>query len=597
VVNEINARKVKKAGKLLLPACAYARQNWPVKTQENDTLQILLRRETGVVPEFKLRCAEGERSPRCGQPIRNLVAELNPELDLDHLPPESRVVIPYQTHYQTIRLKPDVNAEDALDKVRFWGQGTLIARRASTPALVEPLGIDDIRDEVCKFAGDRTGQPWPFDASMLAHVLNRNIAATLKNKKRIKPTVVAVLDTGILGRGDFFSNKYFAVNLEEREKGPIRDRDHNGYMNDVIGINAALQGDVAADAGYEHNEHGSAVANLVLGGGPFRSLFGKLEKLVQIKIVKLVVRYKGQFAISETAIAAGLKYANRTKASVANISVGTQRKISEVLGFVKTPPGLVAVVAAGNMLAGDLPGRLDDFPTYPANFGGSIGEARDNVITVVAHDSAGKLAEFSRFGVHFADIAAPGCDLQFREKAPKLFGTSFAAPLVSFTVAMMRSFGFGQDEQTPLIKQRLQSSSDFDEKMSQEVAFSGRLNIVKALSLFDDVLEVRSTESTSSTTKSRLAFGRWSADDDTITLCKDGTNTDFRPDTIRKITPLNRGSQIRILYRARAENINETVCTPFSPGLDFLETDKPAKLKGLVAWSEIVDFVPGYYVR
>ncbi|WP_315806773.1 MULTISPECIES: S8 family serine peptidase [unclassified Bradyrhizobium] len=573
----------KKTGKLRIPGCVYARQDTPVKTTDHDDLKTLLRREMGVVPEFKLPCAAGVKLPRCGRTVQSLVGELNPGLDLDHLPPNFNVVIPYQTHLQTIELKDSVDARTVLDQLWSVSQQTLIARIAVEPSLVAPLSAENVTKPSCKAAATLAGPSWPFDVATLTEVLNRNITAHIKHGKAVKPAVVAVLDTGLVGRDEFFPEAYFAKNTKERESGPVRDNDRNGYKNDVIGVNALLQGNVKADTDYEFRDHGSAVANLVLGGGTFRASFRSVEKLVKLKIVKVVQKVEGQYTIPEAAVIEGMKYAYRSNAMIANVSVGTKRKISEVLAYARTPPGLVTIVAAGNT-----PKRLDDRPAYPANFGGTLGDGRDNIITVVALDGANQPAEFSSFGSHFADIAAPGCDLTFREKSDRLYGTSFAAPLVTFSVALMRSFGFGQNERSDLIKQRLQASADYDPNLSKTVAFSGRLNIPKAVSLYEDVVELKVKDDAGRAT-SRLAFGSWQVQSEEIALCKG--REPVIPHVVKKITPLDNGD-IRVLVRTMAGNLDLFECSPSSAGLDFIEG---ASAKRQIAWSEIADFVPSYF--
>lgn len=575
---------------LILPACIFARQNAPVRTLEGDTLQILLQREAGVLPEYRLPCVVGETSQRCGHTFSELMPGLNPDMKLDQLPSNSTVVIPYQTHLQTIKTKPYVDASEALDKLRRFGQSTLIARRGSTSVLAEPLIFDDIRESTCKFAASGSLKPWPYDQKLLAGLLKRNTQASKRGN--VKPAIVAILDTGILWRGTVFPERVFAKNVRRSGLGASGNKDSNGYRFDIIGINTLLRGDVAADSGYKYGEHGSETASLALGGRPFFSSNSKLDNHVQLKIVKIVVHYQnGEFAIPDTALNLGLKYAKRSGAAVANISVGTSRKDSEILGYLQIPPGLIAVVAAGNA-----PGRLDDGPIYPASFGGAWGDGRNNVITVIAHDAIGKPAEFSSYGQHYADIAAPGCDLASpNNKGPRLYGTSFAAPLVTFTVALLRSFGFGRGELTSLIKQRLYVSSDYDPALALYVAFSGRLNIGKALALYDDVLEVRDGPDRE---KTRLALGRWNpGDEESVALCSDGELKDFRPSQVWKITPIESQTKIRILYHTAASGIDEVVCKPKSAGLTFEETDGPKLIHGLRPWSEIVDYVSGYYVR
>lgn len=586
LLKRVQATAHTKPGKLQIPGCVYARQNTQIKTTRRDDLKSLLRREMGVVPEFKLPCAAGVVSPRCGRTIESLVRESNPGLDLGNLPPNFNVVIPYQTHLQTIQLRDDVEAQTVLDRIWHLSQQTMLARVSVEPALVAPMGAENVTKESCKSAASIPGVRWPFDEVLLAKILTRSVAAHTRGGKAMKPAVVAVLDTGLLGRGEFFPESYFSRNTKEREGGAVRDNDHNGYKNDVIGVNAQLQGNVTADPDYEFHDHGSAVANLVLGGVGFRSSFRNIDKLIKLKIVKVVQKRNGQFTISEAALIEGLKYANRNGAMIANISVGTKRKISELLEYAKTPPGLVTIVAAGNT-----PRRLDDRPAYPANFGGSEGGGRYNVITVIALDGKNQPAEFSSFGYHYADIAAPGCDLKFRDKNSKLYGTSFAAPLVTFAVALLRSFGFGEKQNSDLIKQRLQASSDYDPALFEQVAFSGRLNIAKAISLYDDVLELKVTDNRGQST-ARLAFGRWQLQSDEIALCNG--RQPLVPRIIKKITPLANGN-IRVLYRTFAGNLDLWECSPLVPGITFQENGSTNRSNQTIVWSDIKDFVPSHF--
>lgn len=576
------------ASKVSIPACIFARRNATIEVQEGDTLTKLLARETGVLPDFKLPCGSEEPSPRCGQSFRQLVNDLNVGVDLDNLQPNRTIIIPYQTRQQTIKLRPDISADSVdqiLNQFRFLLQSTAAARLSSSTSLAKSLGVNEIVKEECRLASQSSVKAWPFDIPMVVKVVNRTTSVIQSRGGDPTATVVAILDTGILGKGDLLPNRYFSANFNEKEGGAAADNDRNGYMNDVFGINVALQGDVTAFPQDPRREHGSQVASLVLGSRPFRVAFTRLEKNIKIKIVRLTVPYEGeQFSIAETGILTGLKYANRLGISVANISAGTGRKITEVLDYLKTPPGMIAIVAAGNDAS-----PLVDPPVYPANFGGDAGSGRQNVITVVAHDAKGQIAEFSNYGRDYADIAAPGCDLIYREGSPRLFGTSFSAPLVTFAVAMLRSFSFGLGTDTPLIKQRLEVSSDYDPLLSDAVATSGRLNIAKTLSLYDDVIEVRDGQA------SKLLFGTWAPTDPAAEeLCADGKFTNFIAETVKKITPVQ-GGRIRVVYRNGADKLVSLFCTPATDAISFI--DQGSNEKRLIPWTELLDFVPGQYTH
>lgn len=574
--------------KVLLPACIYTKRNAVVNVFDDDDLDVLLRRETGVVPAFQQRCASDVSSPRCGQTIDKLVAELNPGVDLLNLKPSSTIAIPYRTRDTSIRFK-ELDPKIVLEKVRTLAEGTAIARLSSAPALVQPMSKDDTTvDADCRASTTLSRLPWPFDADMLSIVLTRNVKMAEKRRIKLVPSVVAVLDTGILGKGEFLPNRYFAINSAERER-PIGDLDNDGYNNDVIGANvAARYGDVAPYPNDPFREHGSAVANLVLGGRTFRTRFTSLEKLVQLKIVKIVKSSQEQHEtdIPETAIAAGLKYASRMRASVANISSGGSRKNSEILGYLNSKPSIVAVVAAGNR-----PELLDDDPKYPANFGGVFGR-NNNIITVVAHDGLGKRASFSNFGAHYADIAAPGCDLPYKGKNA-IFGTSFATPLVSFAVALMRTFWNFDDVYSPSVKERLEASIDFDPALVDDVTFSGRLNIIKAVNVFDDVVQLKdksppgkSEAASAQTGTGNYLLGAWNV---ALDLCDGLSDFGDHMADVRKVTPLDGGSRLRVLYHTRAGNMNPLICKPASPTLIFSDENQH---EHTLAWANVVDLVP-----
>lgn len=575
--------------KILLPACVYSKRNAAVSVIEEDNLDVLLRRESNVWPTFGLKCSKEVSSPRCGEAIEKLVGELNPGIDLAKLKVNSTIVIPFRTRESSIKLKPGLEPNIVLKTIRTLAEGTAIARLSSAPALVTPMNKDNVTDPDCNAASARSYCPWPFDVNVLSAILARNVKTAEKRKLKLVPSVVAVLDTGIVGKGDFLPNRYFAINFRERES-PLKDWDRNGYDNDVIGTDvAARYGDVTAYNDDPYKEHGSEVANLVLGGRMFRTQFTDLEKLIQLKIVKIVKKSKeqdqNQFDIPETAIHAGLKYAKRVGASVANISAGGSRKNTEILPLLESS-GIVAVVAAGNS-----PQPLDDDPKYPANFGGFVGRIR-NVITVAAHDSSGKRASFTNYGSHFADIAAPGCDLPYKGTG-SVFGTSFATPLVSFTVALMRSFWNFDSANSPSIKERLEVSVDFDKKLRDDVAFSGRLNVIKAVSVFDDVVKFNDETvpakvegGPSQVVPGKYLFGTWNAG---LELCEEVSDFGLHMIDVKKITPTDNGAQLRVLYHAPAGNLNEKICKPASPTFEFSDENQRATI---LKWSSVADLVP-----
>jgi hypothetical protein len=150
--------------------------------------------------------------------------------------------------------------------------------------------------------------------------------------------------------------------------------------------------------------------------------------------------------------------------------------------------------------AGNESGEVAD-KVYPAGFGGHGG---DNVVTVAALDDDGRWASFSNQGARSVDLAAPGCEIQswtqntLTDEAP-LSGTSQAAPLVTFTAALLRTFSGDLDVR--YLKARLVASGSLLHPDDQEfTAFHVALNVPRALYWFDDYVRVRRSKPAASAT-------------------------------------------------------------------------------------------------
>jgi subtilisin family serine protease len=114
--------------------------------------------------------------------------------------------------------------------------------------------------------------------------------------------------------------------------------------------------------------------------------------------------------------------------------------------------------------------------------------AKDRVLTVAAHDGNGSIGKFSNYGPEVVDLAAPGCALEtltFDGKPVTSSGTSLAAPLVSLTAALLYSEGVVNPKE---IRNRILTTTDFDPSLKERVSSSGRLNMEKALRIFQGIV-------------------------------------------------------------------------------------------------------------
>jgi hypothetical protein len=159
--------------------------------------------------------------------------------------------------------------------------------------------------------------------------------------------------------------------------------------------------------------------------------------------------------------------------------------------FDSAPPASLFVVAAGNYNR-----DVEDKFIYPAAHGGT---GKRNVITVAAVDVNGKLASFSGYSSTAVDLGAPGCQISSwiaRDQAPVVMsGTSQAAPLVTFTAALLRSVS-GKAMATTLKNRIVTSGALLPESERGKTAFEVKLNVPHALLWFHDILRVRAADGT-----------------------------------------------------------------------------------------------------
>ncbi len=237
----------------------------------------------------------------------------------------------------------------------------------------------------------------------------------------VSNVIVAVVDSGVdLDHVDLSSQLW--ANAGEIPGNGVDD-DGNGYVDDVAGWDFIEGDNLPADA----LGHGTKVAGLIGAAINGVGITGVAPgvRLMPVRVCST--------SCPLSAIFEGIDYATANGASIINLSLGGVGSgydpIEESIQHAASA-GVLVVAAAGNAGTDN-----DTSPYFPAAF------PDDNIISVASTDHDDGLSSWSNFGVESVDLAAPGESIL--STAPSTWaidsGTSFAAPLVSGTAALMRS--------------------------------------------------------------------------------------------------------------------------------------------------------------
>lgn len=327
-------------------------------------------------------------------------------------------------------------------------------------------------------------EPYPFDVTRLLDVL----ASNARTDDDRDTATVLIADSGL------YLSKYGAF-------GPrIVFTGATDKIADYLKSLEPLQDG-------EKPSHGTQVASIVLGGPLLAKIGGmgvgrpririRALRIYRQRIVQLAGGGQTGFIDVDTDSFSRIADEAQSHISIVNLSVKSNQDIATLKGVMTGNTGVLFVVAAGN------DGALlnDRNVTIPAMYGGP---GNPQVITVGAVDGAGRWAEgLSNFGPDYVEIAAPGCGvpaLSYTNRAwsvERLYGTSMAAPIVTFTAALLKS-EVGE-WRAPDIKRRLLVASDVDPALARQVRDGRILNVVRALSLNNDTITLE---------RGKLRFGQ-----------------------------------------------------------------------------------------
>jgi hypothetical protein len=470
----LTGRSVTETMTLSLPPCPFWGRKKEVKISKGSTLSHKLLMYLGTLGQKTLGKVASENK-------RSLES-------LNDVKPDETLTLPYDSPFSSYTPKLEYREDPqrlAVMLKQIPGYTAALPQR-SLKLIVAASDAD------CVPPADLS--EWPFPTDKLKKVLEYN---TKKRTHALFMAVIAVADTGIDKDEDRI---FLKINDRENPSPNNIDDDENGYIDDIKGANMdrSVPGFPALYEGYGDKNHGTHVSGIALGGLKDDALTKLVKERIRIQELDLVRKdvHKGDppltsFTMPNDFLLDAFRYASEA-AQIINLSVEDDEKsgLEEALAGTSA----LVIAAAGN----DDGQNIDEDEKYPA-----AAKNRNRLITVAAYDGSGGLASFSNWGKNNVDIAAPGCQIDSilpGGKRGRINGTSQAAPLVAFTAALLYSEGLT----IPQIKNRILLTTDIDHAKLGDctsatgrcIATEGRLNIVKALDIYHDVLAIQKSDGT-----------------------------------------------------------------------------------------------------
>lgn len=279
----------------------------------------------------------------------------------------------------------------------------------------------------------------------------------LAQKNLRKRVLVAVIDTGIDFNHNFIKNNIntprglasagnYGMDFSKGTKDKNKPEDMHGHGTHIAGIIKSVMPDVLILPLKYYNPGASDNDNL-------KSTVEAIEFAIEQNVD--IINYS---------------------------SGGPGASIEELRALKKAEEkGILVVAAAGNRSS-----DIDDMKNayYPASYGLA------NIITVINHDSDGRLGPSSNFGKNKADISAPGTRIRSSlpgGRAGYLTGTSQATAFVSGVAALLKSqySELTYKELKKLIIESARSSSELKTKCLSGGMLDASMAVDEAQRLFE----------------------------------------------------------------------------------------------------------------
>lgn len=364
-----------------------------------------------------------------------------------------------------------------LDTTGVAFSGASVVGRANS-GILEPLAAN-IQSNCGVYV--QNSSEWPFNLRSLGQsfYLNENVINDAITSK------ILIMDSGLdFGFLDPVLSRYLA---------PLKNVEIRGAVEATFsGVNLADMKNSSKTADeYQNRWHGLEVLGAATGSNQIRTTNFTRGLPIKISVASLISLNSGKADIQ--AFLRSKKIIKKNEIDVVNISYFTSEQIDPMLDVIEQVVGqTLFVIAAGNDSE-----EMKEDPIFPAAYGG-IGalNSSGNLISVGAHNDKGELADFSRYDDKMIDLLAPGCNIETVTVVDSVdgksvhtedvvrSGTSFAAPLVSYVAAMLKSISDASPKQ---LKARLNSSVDVDKLLEGKVFSRGILNLKKTISFQNDI--------------------------------------------------------------------------------------------------------------
>lgn len=313
--------------------------------------------------------------------------------------------------------------------------------------------------------------------------------------------VVAVIDTGVRVTHEDLADNIWRNPGEVPGNGI--DDDHNGYIDDVYGINSLIaQGTAGSGNPDDDQGHGTSVASVI--GAVGNNGKGMSGVAWRVKIMALKFDdVNGSSSISNEIEC--IDYAIAKGAKIINLSYGSLSYSQAEYDAIKRArdAGVIFVASAGNEGASN-----DLVSNYPASY------FLENVVSVANTDRKDELSSSSVYG-GLVDLGAPGtsiltCSNRSDSEYRTVDGTSFSSPTVAGALALVRA-QFPTDSYRAAIN-RILRSVDPLASLAGKVQTGGRLNVARALTQqsnrpFNDDFANRASLTGDSTTTRATSIG------------------------------------------------------------------------------------------